>query len=328
MRRALAGLLTSLLTIAAPALAWNDHGHMVTAAIAWQVLDPPARRAAVRVLRAHPRYHEDFLRFRPAALPGSAAMDRWLFLRASVWPDLARRLPDRQRARFHHGRWHYINQPIFLSPGQARDPGGRLRAALDLDGVPDDPQEMNAVQAYKFAAAVVGRGDAPEDQRGLFLGWLVHIAGDLHQPLHTVSLYHRPAFPDGDRGGNALRVDAETTLHALWDAALGDARDLASVRSVAAGLMADDELMAGARRDQHRLDPETWLAEGLRIAGQHVYTAEVRVAVRAAGRESDALRVDLSPDYRLAMAACARQRVLIAGLRLGEVLNQLLSNRE
>lgn len=323
MHRAALSMLLAVALAAPPAAAWNDHGHMLSAAIAWQVMDRPARRAAIRALRAHPRFHEDFLRWRPAAIAGGAAMDEWLFLRASIWPDLARGLPERQRDRFHRGRWHYINQPLFISPGQARRLRGTLIDELRLDRVPADPREMNAVQAYRVALGTLGRPDARADERGLRLSWLIHIAGDLHQPLHTVSLYHRPAFADGDRGGNLERVDAETTLHALWDGALGEARDVPSLRAAAARLLADPALAAETRAHARETDPEVWLAEGLRIASEDVYTEEIRAAVRAARRETQALRVQISPRYRQAMTARTRERILTAGLRLAQILNNL-----
>lgn len=319
-------VLAALLVLPLPGLGWNDHGHMLTAAIAWQVMERPARRAAIRALRAHPRYHEDFLRWRPAAVAGSAAMDEWLFLRASIWPDLVRRLPDRERERFHHGRWHYINQPLFLSPGQAR----RWRGSLleDLGRAPSDPGEMNAVQAYRAALATLRRRHARAEDRGLALSWLIHIAGDLHQPLHTVSLYHRPAFPHGDRGGNDLRVDAKTTLHGLWDGALGDDRDIASLGAAATRLRADRELVARVRESARELDPEVWLSEGLRSAERDVYTDEIRTAIRAAPTETDSLPIPISPAYRQAMVSRARERILTAGLRLGRIMNELAKTLE
>lgn len=61
---------------------------------------------------------------------------------------------------------------------------------------------------------------------GLTLRLGLHIVGDLHQPLHTASLYSHD-FPNGDMGGNKLMIPDRSPggkyreLHALWDAAGG-----------------------------------------------------------------------------------------------------------
>lgn len=58
-------------------------------------------------------------------------------------------------------------------------------------------------------------------ERALFARYLIHMVGDIHQPLHSVALYNH-TFPKGDAGGNFLKI---TTLnktvqnfHSFWDA--------------------------------------------------------------------------------------------------------------
>ena len=34
---------------------------------------------------------------------------------------------------------------------------------------------------------------------------LIHIVGDMHQPLHNVNMYNLK-YPDGDQGGNKLNI--------------------------------------------------------------------------------------------------------------------------
>lgn len=42
-------------------------------------------------------------------------------------------------------------------------------------------------------------------ERALYARYLLHLAGDVHQPLHSVALFNR-TFPYGDMGGNKLTV--------------------------------------------------------------------------------------------------------------------------
>lgn len=57
-------------------------------------------------------------------------------------------------------------------------------------------------------------------ERALFARYLIHMVGDIHQPLHSVSLFNM-TFPKGDAGGNFLKIqDLSGTVqnfHAFWD---------------------------------------------------------------------------------------------------------------
>src|SRR5262245_50201976 len=103
------------------AAAWNDTGHMTAALIAYDRLPADVRIAPGRLLRAHPRFHEDFEPSLPAKLlkETAARQDRWYFAYASTWPDVARRFEreldpmarDALIARYNHSGWHFINLP-------------------------------------------------------------------------------------------------------------------------------------------------------------------------------------------------------------------------
>jgi len=98
MRRSLiAAVATAALAVAAlapaPALAWNDQGHMATGDIAYDVLaerDPKAVAAIVALMRDHPD-HAAFER-QLAGLTGRAR-ERRLFALMARWPDDTRGSP-------------------------------------------------------------------------------------------------------------------------------------------------------------------------------------------------------------------------------------------
>lgn len=59
------------------------------------------------------------------------------------------------------------------------------------------------------------------------LRFLIHIIGDMHQPLHCTQMWS-DKFPRGDLGGNFFKVTFDygiKQLHALWDSAVGILRD-------------------------------------------------------------------------------------------------------
>ena len=62
------------------------------------------------------------------------------------------------------------------------------------------------------------------------LRYLIHVVGDIHQPLHSCSLYSKSMYNgelrEGDMGGNKIPVNdifkgGIKNLHALWDSGIG-----------------------------------------------------------------------------------------------------------
>jgi hypothetical protein len=58
-------------------------------------------------------------------------------------------------------------------------------------------------------------------ERALFARYVVHLVGDMHQPLHSVALFNQ-SYPKGDYGGNLEKVILNNgtimNFHAFWDA--------------------------------------------------------------------------------------------------------------
>lgn len=58
-------------------------------------------------------------------------------------------------------------------------------------------------------------------ERALFARYVVHLVGDIHQPLHSVALFNS-TYPAGDLGGNAHKVvlvnGSTSNFHSFWDA--------------------------------------------------------------------------------------------------------------
>ena len=97
------------------------------------------------------------------------------------------------------------------------------------------PDPVNAItQIELFTAALPASAGQTDDVRSYDLVWLLHLVGDVHQPLHSIALFNSElslqhqlaAQPDvGDRGGNEIEVNTakgETmALHAYWDGMFG-----------------------------------------------------------------------------------------------------------
>ena len=51
------------------------------------------------------------------------------------------------------------------------------------------------------------------------LRFLIHVIGDIHQPLHA-STFFSEKYPEGDRGGNLFMVQFQNKTvnwHSVWD---------------------------------------------------------------------------------------------------------------
>jgi hypothetical protein len=144
-------------------------------------------------------------------MPGDVAdANRWIFQHAATWPDLIR-----GQREYDHPTWHYVNFPYYID-GQPAPPGlnlsGLYPTRLDMD-------KWNVAQAVKHCQRAL-KSDAPPSDKALACCWLIHLVGDLHQPLHSTALVCE-RFPNGDRGGNSIPTVHGRNLHALWDGLLG-----------------------------------------------------------------------------------------------------------
>lgn len=110
------------------------------------------------------------------------------------WPDFMRSNPD-PFWQSEASPWHYVTVPH----------GETYETA-------EKPEEGDAITALsKFRAVLVDPAASREDKQRA-LRFVVHLVGDLQQPLH--------AGNGTDRGGNDVSVsffDKLTNLHAVWD---------------------------------------------------------------------------------------------------------------
>lgn len=178
MRRfAISLCLLVLLAAAAPAPAWGPLGHRLIAALAWDELNPRTRGAIADLLTGEP----------DPTLSGVAV---WADELRATDPDLGKR----------SAKWHYVN---IAEHGCDYD---AARACRGGDCV---------VEAIRAQAAILADRTRPRKQRAQALKFVVHLVGDVHQPLHAG--YAR------DRGGNGFQTNFDGhggSLHSLWDSGL------------------------------------------------------------------------------------------------------------
>jgi hypothetical protein len=262
----------------APAFAWNEHGHMVVARFAWRQLNDDQRAKVIAILQKHPHYTEYF----SARKPDGLTEDEWVFMRATTWADWARGNRD-----FDHPTWHYINYPIV-------PPGSAVKAA---DHEPPAKQE-NAVNQLSVCMDKIRTGT--DREKAVYMTWLFHLVGDIHQPLHCTNVYSEQ-FPNGDKGGNDAFIRIRSSpvkLHAMWDGLLGTGT---SAGSIGADVKEIEAITKGTAEIQKELDAhqtfDSWGRKGQELARRVVYlNGELKVAASSARRIAADADVPAVPD--------------------------------
>jgi len=150
---------------------WNARGHMIVAAIAYQELDKDQRQSIIDLLTNHPEYERKW-KSDYQHLDNDIELGLYLFMRAGVWPDNIRsnKHPDNH---LNAPKWHYMNYELrFPYKGELK--------VTDQD---------NVLQAIEINLRVFKSASASKQEKAVALCWLIHLVGDIHQPLHTVSLF-------------------------------------------------------------------------------------------------------------------------------------------
>ena len=323
MKRRLFPVLTLILALLLPqsALAWNGPGHQLVARIAWENMTPTARRNAIALLQAAPQ---------DACLldlfPNSGDPDirqREFFMRVSTWPDIVRprRGGEDTRActRFHRANWHFIN---FFWEGTSGATGSNAPRDRQDIAIP----EVNAVERLKFFRPFVCCSmppcGTPQEERATTLAWILHLVGDIHQPLHTSArVTLRPDEGAGDRGGNLFLLNSSgDTLHGFWDNIVNNSipqqpgeSDMAYLERVALQIM-QDHPRSGMLSRLRPGDFEAWAREGFETSKREAYPSSLRRGRRpSASYQANTLRI-------------AREAIALGGYRLADLLNQMFGS--
>ncbi len=96
--------------------------------------------------------------------------------------------------------------------------------------------------ALEEASEALQKPNSTDAEKAVALCWVFHLVGDVHQPLHAVSVFSA-LYPEGDRGGTRFYVrvgpgSATVSLHYLWDNALGQEQGVRAVWNRSGALVA------------------------------------------------------------------------------------------
>ena len=236
-----------ILIVPLSGFAWGDVGHRTVARIASKYLTPQARARVVELLKADIKLNRsyyvaicsDVLTLGEQATLSDAEAAKFTetgLACIASWPD-----PPLKDERPYTSNWHFVDVPVNM-----RGPNGPVLTSYDVarDCRMDDERGDCAVLALKRLRPVLANQMELVGSRAEALKFIVHIIGDLHQPLHCVTDKQdvNNVGNLGDLGGNFKKVQfnvpawqanankdqnprwhKQWNLHSVWDEGLIDA---------------------------------------------------------------------------------------------------------
>lgn len=258
-----------------PVLSWNAEGHRVIAQIAVNHLTPQA------YVRFNAYNHVLDKPGHPETL-----------VTASVWLDTYNRHASR-----NWDPMHYVDKPYTE------------------DGSPLPPlKPINAVFAVTQAHETLLNPDATLYARAIAVRILLHVVGDLHQPLHAITRVSY-THPKGDRGGNLVRMPPNRVadnLHAYWDRGAGLLTRRTKLQNTA-NKAANLEMRFPCASEKMDINPAHWAEESYELAVKQAYRVP--------------LTEEISPAYQRMVIATTEARLAQAGCRLAAILNHIDNKR-
>jgi|HubBroStandDraft_6_1064221.scaffolds.fasta_scaffold257442_1 hypothetical protein len=195
--------LCCLLATSRAAFSWGDDGHKAIALIAEPCLTAEAKQAVDALLSSD-----------------TSNLTAHDIASESTWADRYRDQNNRQDHYQQTQHWHFtdieIDHPDLTAAcfGRAPLPDGVLAS--------NGPAQACAVDKIKQFQIELASPKIDAEERLFALQFILHLVGDIHQPLHSSDNY--------DRGGNDVKVivdgfshPSRDNLHAFWDTQFVDA---------------------------------------------------------------------------------------------------------
>lgn len=253
--------LFALVACTTKVLAWGTTGHRVIAEIAERNLNKKAQKNV-------------------KALLDNQHMAFW-----ANWPDFIK--SDTTKRWDHTHIWHFVNAPAGMD---------KTQFVNFISTIKQD----NVYSAINELTTILGDKSKPNEERKEALVFLIHLMGDMHQPMHTGR--------EEDRGGNRIKVTwfgQTTNLHSLWDSKLVDFEkysytEYATVLNV---------LTKNEKKTLQEGVIEDWLYDS------HLIANEVYGSVK----DGD----ELSFNYMYKVSPIVNGQLQKAGLRLAKLLNDI-----
>ena len=187
--------------------------------------------------------------------------------------------------------WHFVNFDSAISYQQMQN-----YLATDTS--------IDAYTKLTFMLAEMKKKNLPQAQKLMYLRLIIHIVGDLHQPLHAAA--------NGTRGGNQVRVlwfNEPSNLHRVWDEHLVEYQQLSYTE-----LTRSINFISIEERKRLQSQPiSEWLYESYSISNKLL-------------EEIKQPNQKLSFEYNFKHHQTMNEQLLKGGVRLAGILNELFKS--
>lgn len=200
----------------------------------------------------------------------------------SNWADFVKSDPNYN----YLSNWHYVNLPASLSKA-------------DVFSFLENYPEANIYSKINEMTEVLKNKNSTADQKKLALRMVIHLVGDLHQPMHTAR--------KEDLGGNKVLLTwfgQKTNLHRVWDSDLIDFQGLSFTEYTKAINYTTKQQVLNLQSTSLK----DWVFESYEVCNK----------IYATGIKNDD---KLSFNYNFDWIETANQQLLKGGVRLAGVLN-------
>lgn len=261
------------------------------------------------------------------------------FSDAAIWMDEVKNsaIPDLHKN-------HYINTPLYLN---------EINQTLTRADVMERMMRTSTASPYNvftclnwslYQLAGYFSDEQVTQERAAALRYLLHLMGDLHQPLHIISLMLSDR--QDDEGGNKLRltqpIEVENLdrqiqkvdkLHMVWDSTLGSITQDAihstikprnDRQEVLAQAYQDLETKFGNQPDTDITSIPEWAVSLFFVAQTQIYQ-QIKINLTSKNEKSYIwVELTTSPaEYKNTVAPIAQQAIWKGGVRLAGLLNTL-----
>ena len=267
-------------------LGWGAGAHMMVASIAFKRLNPRAKAQAIALLA------------RPID-PAEVSKRSTDFVNAAHWADDLRPFSEFDSFK----ELHFIDTPF----------------STDGTPVPVVPTP-NIVTALEDNVNIL-KTSTDKNAQAQALRFIIQFVADIHNPLHCATRVDSD-HPDGDRGGNLVRIkvaDKSTNLHSYWDGGIRSFPKtganfapplLSEIGPAAAKAMQSNPATNPALKLDDPTNFDAWAQESFALAQSVAYKGMTNGVTPSAAYDAKALKV-------------ARQRVAWGGYRLAALLNAI-----
>ena len=297
----------SIVLLATTAQAWWDKGHIITARVAYDILEaeaPAALESANTLLEVLANDSD---------IKALHDENKYPFVECAPFADAIKGQGLAFQANWHFVDTPYLDEDQDISHYNVKEDGymNVTNVIKEIDMWLSGASGYEKTQTHEL---VMQHVKSEDDGKSFVLRLLIHLVGDAHQPCHSMTRVDSK-FPKGDRGCNFDRLpnkEGASNLHAVWDSVVYEEGgrqklpltedDWSNYGSISKEFSSKHPV---SESDYKTADPQAWADENIAIAAD-IYDFT--------------LNEPLTDEYIQKNREHAEKRISFAGRRLAEMI--------